>query len=139
MHLFVSGRSAPHLVDSEPPIYNLPEAEFVTRLRSLNGMSSEVVENSELMALLVPILRADFAVCETYVYQAGLPLPCPITALGGLADPYVDRTGLSAWREHTSGTFTLRMFPGDHFYLNTQQYPLLRVLAQDLINLTHLS
>jgi len=97
-------------------------------------MNEEVLENVELMELLLPILRADFAVCETYVYEADDPLDCPISAFGGLQDEYVSRESLGAWREQTSGSFSLRMFPGDHFYLNTERPLLLRALAQELTN-----
>jgi medium-chain acyl-[acyl-carrier-protein] hydrolase len=132
VHLFVSGHNAPHIPDREPPIHALPEPEFMAKLRQLNGMRKGVLEDAELMQLVLPILRADFAACETYVYQAASPLECPISALGGLQDEYVTRDGLEAWREQTSASFYLRMFPGDHFYLNTDRQLLLRTLAREL-------
>ncbi|MDY7076349.1 MAG: thioesterase II family protein [Chloroflexota bacterium] len=134
VHLFVSGHNAPQIPDREPPIHALPETEFVEKLRRLNGMNKETLENVELMELLLPILRADFAVCETYVYEADEPLDCPISAFGGLQDEYVSRENLAAWHEQTSASFSLRMFPGDHFYLNTERLFLLRALAQELTN-----
>lgn len=132
VHLFVSGHDAPQIPDCNPPIHNLPEPEFVEKLRRLNGMSEEVLENAELMQLLLPILRADFAVCETYRYEADRPLDCPISAFGGLQDAYVSRENLEAWRAQTDNSFSLRLFPGDHFYLNTDRSLLLRVLAREL-------
>lgn len=137
VHLFVSGHSAPQIPEREPPIHALPEPEFVEKIGALNGMPKEVLVNAELMELLLPILRADFAVCETYVCEADEPLDCPITALGGLQDGYVSRENLEAWREQTQGLFSLRMFPGDHFYLNTDRTLLLRTLAQVLGNSQH--
>ncbi len=135
LHLFVSSHSAPQIPDCEPPIHDLPESEFVDRIRSLNGMPEKVLENQELMELLVPILRADFSVCETYVYQDDKPLNCPMRALGGLYDNYVSRSDLEAWREHTSGSFSVRMFPGGHFYMNQERQLLLRTVAQELSHL----
>jgi medium-chain acyl-[acyl-carrier-protein] hydrolase len=132
VHLFVSGHTAPQIPDCEPPIHDLPEAGFVERLRQLNGMSQEVLSNDELMSLLTPILRADFAVCETYTFEDDGPLDCPISAFGGLQDEHVSRADLEAWGEHTSAPFSLHMFPGDHFYLNTGRELLLRTLARDL-------
>ena len=132
--LFVSGHPAPQIPECEPPIHALPEPEFVKKLRALNGMPEQVLENAELMGLLLPILRADFAVCETYVYEADEPLDCPIVALGGLRDEYVSREDLDAWREQTHAAFSLRMFPGDHFYLNTDRTLLLHTLARELTN-----
>ena len=134
VHLFVSAHSAPQISGRDSPIHALPESEFVEQLRCLNGMSEAVLKNAELMQLLLPILRADFSVCETYVYQVGEPLDCPISALGGLRDDHVSRESLDAWRVQTRATFTLRMFPGDHFFINTDRLLLLHTIARELSN-----
>ncbi len=132
VHLFVSGHGAPHLPDRNPPLHQLPDAQFVQKLRELNGTPEEVLRHAELLQLLTPILRADFAVCETYVYRAEPPLACSISAYSGLGDDYVNREELQGWSQRTAGAFSLRMFPGDHFYLNTARHYLLQALARDL-------
>jgi medium-chain acyl-[acyl-carrier-protein] hydrolase len=130
--LYVSGRSAPQLADPDSPKHDLPEEEFLGELRKLNGTPKEILENAELMRIMSPLLRADFSVCETYRYESEPPLECPIAAFGGLQDFEVGREHVAAWREQTAGTFSLRMLPGDHFYLNSQSALLLQLLAQDL-------
>ncbi|NLG49318.1 MAG: thioesterase [Chloroflexi bacterium] len=132
VHLFVSGHPAPQLPDEEPPIHALPEAEFIARVRGLNGTPDEVWQHAELRDLLIPILRADFAVCETYQFRPDEPLRHPISAMAGLGDPYVSRGQMEGWRELTAGAFSLRMFPGDHFYLHADRYLLLQTVARDL-------
>ncbi len=132
VYLFVSGHGAPHLPDRNPPLHQLPDGEFVAKLRELNGTPEEVLQHAELLQLLTPILRADFAVCETYAYSAAPPLTCPISVYSGLGDGYVNREELEGWREQTTGTFVLRLFPGDHFYLNTARHYLLQALVRDL-------
>ena len=131
-HLFVSAHRAPQLADPDPPTYNLPEPEFVEELKRLNGTPPEVLQNDELMRLMIPLLRADFELVQTYSYVAGPPLNCPISALGGLRDHEVSRGQLEAWREHTKAAFTLRMFPGDHFFIHTAQQLLLTAVSKDL-------
>jgi medium-chain acyl-[acyl-carrier-protein] hydrolase len=131
-HLFVSGHGAPHLPDRNPPLHALPQAQFVEKLRELNGTPEEVLRHPELLELLIPILRADFAVCETYVHAPEPPLDCPISAFSGLGDEYVNREELEGWREQTTGRFSVRLFPGDHFYLNTARPYLLQALAREL-------
>jgi surfactin synthase thioesterase subunit len=81
---------------------------------------------------MLPVLRADFALRETYMYSTEPPLNCFISSFGGLQDQRVSRSDLEAWRDQTSGAFTLRMFPGDHFFLNTTQPSLLGALSQEL-------
>jgi 4'-phosphopantetheinyl transferase len=116
-----------------PFLHTLPAAEFWQELRRLNGGLAAVLDNEELAELLLPTLRADFALCETYTYAAGPPLTCPVCALGGLGDEAVDPQDLGAWRELTTGAFRLRMLPGDHFFLQTAQPLLLQALAQELL------
>lgn len=132
-HLFVSGHGAPQVPSTEPPIHDLPEAEFVQKLREFNGTPDAIFDHPELRAILLPILRADFAVCETYVYESAEPLDCPLTALGGLRDPYVTQEALQKWCEQTKGPFSLHMFPGDHFYLQSDQQLLLETIARKLM------
>jgi medium-chain acyl-[acyl-carrier-protein] hydrolase len=131
-HMIVSGHRAPQLPSARPPTHRLPEPEFLAELQRLNGTPPEVLAHQELMQLLIPLLRADFAICETYAYTEAPPLACPILALGGLADAHVARADLEAWRPQTSAGFALRMLPGDHFFLNAERHLLLRLLAREL-------
>lgn len=134
-HLFVSAHRAPHLPRTEPSFYNLPDDELIDELRRLKGTPSEVLENPELMHLMLPLMRADFSVCQNYDFQAAAqPLACPITVFGGLEDT-VTSEQLQDWRQHTTATFKLRLFPGDHFFLHTSHESLLRALAQELLPL----
>jgi medium-chain acyl-[acyl-carrier-protein] hydrolase len=131
-HLFVSGSPAPQIPDAHPRTFDLPEPEFIEVLRRLNGTPPEVLENSELLQLMLPTLRADFELLQVYEHVDEPPLTCPITAFGGLQDEEVSRQDLEGWREQTTNTFTLKNFPGDHFFVNTDRPQLLRALSQDL-------
>ncbi|HHP7245291.1 MAG TPA: thioesterase II family protein [Elainellaceae cyanobacterium] len=131
-HLFVSGRRAPDIPEPNPPIHPLPNADFLEELRLLNGTPEAVLTNKDLMQLLLPTLRADFELHETYVYKAKPSLRCAITAFGGFQDPDVNCEMLKAWQEQTNDTFSLQMFPGDHFFINTEQIALWQSLNQIL-------
>ena len=117
--LFVSACSAPQLPDPHPPIHTLPDTEFIRSLQKLNGIPVEVANHSELMELLLPMLRADFEAIESYQYTANEPLNCPIIAFGGDDDPRVSRESLDAWNSLTNANFRSQYFPGDHFFINT--------------------
>ena len=130
--LFVSGRRAPQIPKSQRVTYNLPEPEFLEALHDLKGTPREALEQPELMELLLPLLRADFELSETYTYLDGPLLDCPISIYGGNQDDDVTREHLEAWGELTTGTVSLQMFPGDHFFINTTQTTLLRSLAEEL-------
>ena len=135
--MLVSGCGAPHVRIIDEPTYNLPEAEFIAELRRLQGTPGEILDNAELMKLMMPIVRADFKASETYTYAPGPLLECPLRAFGGLKDEMIPREKVEAWSEHTRGSFRAQMLPGDHFFLNTSQSLLTRIIAQEL--LTHLN
>lgn len=132
IHLFVSAHPAPHVPETEPPIHALPDPVFVEKLRELNGMAEEILAHTELLQLLIPILRADFGICETYRYSDDTPLECPISAFGGIQDPYMGQADLEAWRVHTRAGFSVRMFPGDHFYLRDQGARVVEAIVREL-------
>jgi medium-chain acyl-[acyl-carrier-protein] hydrolase len=136
-HLIVSGRGAPQLPPLGPPLYQLSDAGLRDELRRLNGTPAEVLDNAELMQVLLPVLRADCTVIDTYVYTPDAPLSCPISAFGGLDDQHSSPGRLEAWREQTSSTFEMHMFPGDHFFLGTAQPQVLETLSRKLVPLHH--
>ncbi|HKD77244.1 MAG TPA: thioesterase domain-containing protein, partial [Ktedonobacterales bacterium] len=129
----VSSHRAPQLPDRHPQTYQLSDAEFVTELRRLNGIPDAVAGNPDLMELMLPLLRADVEMAETYSYTAEPPLPCPITAFGGALDKDVNEEELSEWREQTQGAFALHLLPGDHFYFTANRATFLQSLVADLV------
>jgi medium-chain acyl-[acyl-carrier-protein] hydrolase len=130
--LCASGRRAPHVPDTDPVTYNLPHDEFIEELRRIDGTPTEVLEHAELMELMLPLLRADFQLIQTYEYIEGDPLRCPIFAYGGLQDDEENRERMLKWGEQTESRFKLHMLPGDHFFLRSSQSLLLELLARDL-------
>jgi medium-chain acyl-[acyl-carrier-protein] hydrolase len=131
-HLFVSGKRAPQCPQEHAPRHALPEAEFRAELRKIGGTPEEVLNNEDLLRLLTPTLRADFALYETYSLTDGPPLECPVIVFGGDQDPWVRIEHLEAWQVHTRGPFRVQEFPGDHFFLHPSESQLLEALAREL-------
>jgi medium-chain acyl-[acyl-carrier-protein] hydrolase len=120
-HLWISAARAPQLPITDPPIHALPEAELVAELRRYNGTPAAVLENAELMELLLPTIRADFTLLETYRYQLQTPLTCSITALAGSQDLIVRSEEIAPWQVHTVGAFSLNVVSGGHFFVHQPQ------------------
>jgi medium-chain acyl-[acyl-carrier-protein] hydrolase len=118
-HIFASGRHAPHLMRDvlSQPVDELSDAELVRDLASVSAANGEVLRDADLAGLMLPILRADFALCQSYRPVNRPALPVPITALCGTADASVGRSDLEEWRQHTTAAFSLHMIPGDHLFL----------------------
>ena len=128
-HLIVAGRRAPHLPDPVAPSHDLPESQFIARLRDLNGTPPEIFQHADLLEILLPTLRADFATSETYRHEPLPPLSCPLTVLGGTRDPTTTRDELCAWAVHASESTTVHMFDGDHFFVRSEQAAVLQQVA----------
>ncbi|MFJ4989688.1 thioesterase II family protein [Streptomyces sp. NPDC088732] len=115
--LFVSGRRAPSVVRDDR-VHLKSDADLVTELRSLGGTDAAILADDELVQMILPAVRGDYRAVETY--RAPVPqavLDVPIAALIGDQDPRVSVEEVSGWRDHTSAGFSLKIFPGGHFYL----------------------
>ncbi|MFO1427692.1 MAG: alpha/beta fold hydrolase, partial [Steroidobacteraceae bacterium] len=133
VHLWLSARRAPGLADVDPPLRQLGDDEFVDALdRRYGGIPAEVRADRELMALLLPGLRADIAALETHVVSAEPQLTCPLTVFGGSADPRAPVGQLDGWRAATAGRFRVRIFEGGHFYIVPRRAELLAEIATEL-------
>jgi surfactin synthase thioesterase subunit len=85
-------------------------------VQALGGLPPAIASDLQLRSLLLPALRADFTICETYSYLPDRPLTCPISAFAGAQDGEVPSTDMASWAEETSGEFRLELLPGDHFF-----------------------
>lgn len=133
VHLFVSGRRAPHLEDDDPPLHPLPDDEFVAELQArYDGIPKALLDAPDLLALVLPTIRADCQALETYEYRRDPVLDIPISAFGGAQDPRVDEAELDAWAHVTTGEFARRTFAGAHFYFQGREQALIGAMIEDL-------
>ncbi|MCL5995998.1 MAG: thioesterase domain-containing protein [Chloroflexi bacterium] len=135
VHLFVSGHRAPHLPNPFPRMHHLPDDLFLQEMQNrYAGIPAVILQDAELLRLFMPTLRADIKMIETYIHVDDRPLDCPISAFGGLEDAVVSEYELAAWQLQTHAPFSLRMLPGDHFFVQTSQPLLMKAIAHDLAN-----
>ncbi len=133
LHLFVSGRQPPHVPDAHPDLHHLSEAEFSKTTQQFYGALPEVIlQDPELVTLFLSMMRADITMIETYEYEREAPLDCPITVYGGAHDPSIDQQTLATWKEQTTAGFKLKMFSGEHFFVQTARQAVLWELNTEL-------
>ena len=134
VHVFASGCKAPHLPrDRSTHRHHLPDQQFMAAVSDMNGLPREVLEHADLMELVLPALRSDFKLVETYRYRSQPPLRCPVSAFGGLHDNEATQGEIEAWSRHTVGPFQVQMLPGDHFFVTSSRPRLLRLLTEQLV------
>jgi medium-chain acyl-[acyl-carrier-protein] hydrolase len=115
VHLFVSGRHAPQLPDTQPALRNLPLDQLAGALRTFGGTPDEVLADTGLMSAIAPLIRADFSVNETYRYAEQAPLDVPVTAFAATSDPRANTGQIAAWAAQTTRGFRTYVLPGGHF------------------------
>lgn len=130
--LIVSGRQCPGTVSKRAPISHLTDTQFLQHVRTYKGTPAAVLENEELMELLLPLLRADFALAEHYKPTAEPLLTCSILGLGSTQDEWLDVETLEPWGALTQGGFETHWFEGDHFYLNHHTAKLASLLKEKI-------
>lgn len=114
--LIVSGRRAPHC-PTDSQYHLLSDDRLIDQLRNYEGTPDEILADADMMRLFLPILRADFAVAETYRYSDTKRFDFPIAAFGGKSDKGVPKDSLLKWNEFSGESFVWEMFDGAHFYL----------------------
>lgn len=134
VRLLVSGNPAPDRQPRRPPVHDLAPHRVLERLQELAGTPPELLREPALLATLLPLLRADFSVVETYRWRSERPLECPISVFGGTEDDSAVEEDLAAWHGQTEVDCTMRIFPGGHFFLHDPSGPaVLDAIRADLL------
>ncbi|MFI6323033.1 thioesterase II family protein [Nonomuraea sp. NPDC050556] len=118
VRLIVSGSRAPRFAGTERRLSDLPDGALVRALTELGGMPPGVLAETELLETMLPMVRDDLALADDYRPAPRPPLSCPVTALCGDADGSAPPWSMTAWKEVTTGPFTLRVLPGEHFFVH---------------------
>lgn len=127
--LIISGSGSPDREGSYERCASMAsEEEFIDDIQRFGGTPHEIVDDRQMMRALLPVLRADYEVLDTYACRPATPLSCPLIACAGNQDPSVSREAMEAWQQYTTGPSQVHWFSGGHFYLCSQ----LRALTQCL-------
>lgn len=123
-HLIISGAAAPGIPRALLNVQSLTDDELTAAVAGLAGYDHEALSDPELRELLVPALRADMEINETYRPVEHPPLPIPISVLRGVNDTLVPRAAAEAWSGHTTASHEVLDMPGGHMFFS-EDWPLL--------------
>lgn len=127
--LFASGRRAPSRHRDER-VHLGGDDELVADLKRLSGTDTAMFADDELLQMILPAVRADYRIAESYRYAPGPPLSCPVVVLTGDHDPHVTAMEARAWADHTTAGMELRVFPGGHFFLTRHAEAIISLLGE---------
>jgi medium-chain acyl-[acyl-carrier-protein] hydrolase len=133
LHLFLSGRRAPHFSKERDRMYHLmAEDQFKEELINLGGTPKEFFDIPELLEVLLPPLKNDFRLNETYLNDASQSqINCPMTIFSGKEDD-VSPEEVEGWRIHTKNQSSVHFFDGGHFFINKEKEIITRTITQKL-------
>lgn len=121
-HLFVSARRSPEELDTRTPIHGLPEGEFLDEMQARYGAVPDAIRSErELLDLLLPVVRADICAVETYSMSPETRVRCPVDVYGGVDDVHPSPAQLPRWERVAERPVRVRLFEGDHFFVNTRR------------------
>lgn len=130
VHLWIAGCNPPTRPRLREQVRHLSDRELIAALRRFAGTPPELLDNAPLMELVLPMLRADFTLCETYVMPSGRPrLPCPATVFGGSRDADVPFARLDEWSEQFEQPARIERVEGDHFFVHTAERELIATMG----------
>ncbi len=113
--LFVAACAAP-IFDDGTFDWEGREDDLEGYLRELGGTPAEALAEPDLLAALIPTLRADLAVFSSHQFHPATPLDLPIHSFAGMGDRTATPERMDGWRVETHAQFDLDVVSGGHFF-----------------------
>jgi surfactin synthase thioesterase subunit len=113
--LIISGSPAPD-ASRTAKATGLQDEAFIERLFEFSGVRSAALEHPDLRGLLLPALRSDVELHESYLFDGRCCFDFPIVTIRGKNDSLVSRKAMKGWSKFTA--FPIRHFEvsGGHMY-----------------------
>ncbi|PZD95998.1 thioesterase [Paenibacillus sambharensis] len=134
IRLFVSAASSPNSVRSYS-LTSYQDDQFIEEVKKLTGYMHHAFEIPELRELLVPTLRADFEMDETYIPAPGSRINAPISAMFATEDAFVKQEDVACWKDCTYGGFEIFPVSGEHMYITSSPEQSAAIIQQALAKL----
>lgn len=129
---FASGSPAPHLCSGSDTPLRFSHAQILADLQKISGPHTDLLCNPELLEMFLPVLQADFELYANYRYRDQWHLSCPIVAIRGKDDTYVEHESQLEWKRHTASTFQFHVVPGKHLFMIDSVANLLPLISRHL-------
>nr|WP_297621525.1 alpha/beta fold hydrolase [Nocardia sp.] len=128
-HVFVSGSPDPWHPRAERAS-TLTDEEFMAKVEAFAGYTHPALANPEMRQLILPVLRADVLMHESYIADHDTVIDVPITTLRGTDDALVSEADMLGWRKATSSNFSIETVAGGHMYLADHLEETLELIAE---------
>ena len=117
--LFINSLFAPKLIDSSEIIGDLPEAEFISKIREKGELPDEVLDDEEVLAFLLDGIAADYKLYESYRYcDSGNKLHTNLHLFCKSRNEMTDPKYL-AWQEYIQGDIHTHLIETQNLFQET--------------------
>lgn len=94
---------------------------------------SKYIEDPEFIKRILPIMRHDMPILQTYQYKKLPKFNMPISCWTALQDDVVYPDEVVLWKEHTNAIFTINEVNGDHWFLNSNKTRIISELEKIIV------
>jgi len=136
VHIFFSGRGAPHIPydEDEELFYDLPDDQFKAKIMELGGTPREFFEHPELLEVIMPLMRSDFKIAETYTHTSKIiPFNFDISVFIG-KDEDVNPEQMHGWKDINNKLLSVYYFNGTHFFINDETERIIKIINNTLFH-----
>ncbi|MDE7425931.1 MAG: thioesterase [Lachnospiraceae bacterium] len=131
-HIFFSGHAAPECANNGLVKHLLTDEKLINEIVKMGGFSKKIMQEKKLVTTMLPILRNDFKIIETYQYNHNKEkMDCPISILYGIKD-MIEVNDLKMWEKYTTNSSSFYGFDGDHFFIN-EYYPVIAKIINNIL------
>ena len=129
--LILSGHPAPHR-QRPNMVHRRDDEGLIAEVVGLNAASADRFADPALRQLVLPAIRADYRLIETYRPASPGRIHTPVSAVINSDDEEVDADEARGWSDCTTGEFELGQLPGGHFYLVDEDHAFVQWLLTAL-------
>jgi len=136
-HIFFSGYGAPSIIKKGENAYTLSDYDFMKKIMKLGGTPEELFKNKELLEIVLPIIRNDYKILETYNYEEReKKIECDVSILNGKQDS-INLEEILTWKNHVCRDFKVYNFEGNHFFINSNIENITSIINTTLVKKTY--
>ena len=132
VHLIASGATAPQLCYKKDKISINSDKDFLDKVEKYGGFHEGALKDKDFMSLLLPMLRADFSLFESYRYYDELPFSFDITTIRGIEDRTCPPQDVVEWGLHTEKNIEHFTVPGGHFFIRDSFFKVMEIVNRIL-------
>ncbi|MFJ9605239.1 thioesterase II family protein [Kitasatospora sp. NPDC101176] len=134
--LVLSGYPPPPQTAGGPaaPVGPRSDEDLLRTVAGHGGTQMSIFDDPDIREMVLPILRNDYLLIDSYRSAGPRPVECGIVVLTGDSDVTVTPERARGWEALAGKEFACHVLPGGHFYLTAQRARVISLLHDHLLD-----